>query len=174
MNEVVELYLDSGDNPSIRQIEDEFKMTPLKIRKLLIIAGAFSSDICEQVLELSRSGMSVQEIQRITGLSRASVQSYLPYSKIIYNAEEISLNTERIRLYRERKLAVDSFREKMKENVNVDNLIEVLWGVLNIYLKHYIFTIFCVFHRKGKRLSLVSCILFSKYTSGKISQCFYN
>lgn len=106
------MYLDFGDNPSIRQIADELKMTPLKIRKLLIIAGAFSSDICEQVLELSRSGMSVQEIQRITGLNRVSVQSYLPYSKIIYNAEEISLNAERIRLYRERKLAVDSFREK--------------------------------------------------------------
>ena len=62
---VVELYLDSGENVSIRQIADEFGMTPLKIRKLLITAGVFSSDVCDQVLELFRSGKSVPEIQRI-------------------------------------------------------------------------------------------------------------
>lgn len=73
---VVELYLDSGENVSIRQIADEFGMTPLKIRKLLITAGVFSSDVCDQVLGLFRSGKSVPEIQRITGLSRASVHSY--------------------------------------------------------------------------------------------------
>ena len=66
---VVELYLDSGENVSIRQIADEFGMTPLKIRKILITAGVFSSDVCDQVLELFRSGKSVPEIQRITGLS---------------------------------------------------------------------------------------------------------
>lgn len=89
INEVSKLYIELGDNASIRQIADEFGMTPLKIRKLLITAGVFSSDVCDQVLELYRSGKSVPEIQRITGLSRASVHSYLPYSKIIYSAEEI-------------------------------------------------------------------------------------
>lgn len=130
---VVELYLDSGENVSIRQIADEFGMTPLKIRKLLITAGVFSSDVCDQVLGLFRSGKSVPEIQRITGLSRASVHSYLPYSKVIYNAEEISLNAERIRLYRQRKTAVNSLQIKMKENSNPDKLIEELWDVLILF-----------------------------------------
>lgn len=76
--EVVELYTTSEKEVSIRQIADEFDMTPLKIRKLLITAGVFSSDICDQVLELSKSGKSILEIQKITGLSRASVHSYLP------------------------------------------------------------------------------------------------
>lgn len=65
LNEVSALYVESGDVLSIRQLADEFGMTPLKIRKLLITAGVFSSDVCDQVLDLFRSGKSVPEIQRI-------------------------------------------------------------------------------------------------------------
>lgn len=133
INEVSQWYLESGTKASIRQIADEFEMTPLKIRKLLITAGVFSSEICDQVLELSRSGKSVSEIQTITGLSRASVQSYLPYSKIIYNAEEISQNAERIRLYRKRKSAVHSFQIKIKEDGDEEKLIGELWDILKLF-----------------------------------------
>ncbi len=38
-------------------------------------------------------------------MSRTSVHSYLPYTKMIYNADELSLYAERWRLYRERKRA---------------------------------------------------------------------
>lgn len=81
VNEVSALYVEAGNSMSIRQLADEFDMTPLKIRKLLITSGVFSSDVCDQVLELFRSGKSVPEIQSITGLSRASVHSYL----MLYN-----------------------------------------------------------------------------------------
>lgn len=133
INEVSQLYLESGTKASIRQIADEFEMTPLKIRKLLITAGVFTSDICEQVQALSRSGESVPEIQRITGLSRASVHSYLPYSKIVYNAEKISQNAERIRVYRRRKAAVHSFPRKMKKCGNAELLLEELWIILKLF-----------------------------------------
>ena len=46
---------------------------------------------------------------KITGLSRASVHSYLPYTKIPYNLAELSANAERIRLYRERKRKCEEF-----------------------------------------------------------------
>lgn len=140
MNEVVDVYLNSGENVSIRKIADEFGMTPLKIRKLLVTSGVFSSDICNKVLELSKSGKSVPEIQRITGLSRASVHSYLPYSKIIYNAEEVSLNAERIRLYRARKTVVNEFQKKIKGKGNQDNVIEDLWDVLKLFENYPFYT----------------------------------
>lgn len=63
MNEVSKLYIESEGKVSIRMIADEFGITPLKIRKILITAGVFSSDTCELVLELSRNGKSVHEIQ---------------------------------------------------------------------------------------------------------------
>lgn len=141
INEVSKLYIELGDNASIRQITNEFGMTPSKIRKLLITAGVFSSDVCDQVLELSRSGKSVPEIQRITGLSRASVHSYLPYSKIIYNAEEMSVNAERIRLYRDRKETIYNFRKHLKESGDTDKLVEELWKVIEVFEKYPFYTI---------------------------------
>lgn len=140
LNEVSALYVESGENLSVRRLADEFGMTPLKIRKILITAGVFSSDICDQVLELSKSGKSISDIQRITGLSRASVHSYLPYSKVIYNAEEISLNAERIRLYRDRKEAIHKFRKHLKESGDTDKLGEELWKVITIFEKYPFYT----------------------------------
>lgn len=154
--EVVELYATSEKEVSIRQIADEFDMTPLKIRKLLITAGVFSSDICDQVLELSKSGKSVLEIQKITGLSRASVHSYLPYSKIVYNAVDMSVNAERIRLYRGRKEAVHNFRKHMKESGGVtDILVEELWKVIAVFEKYPFYTMKgfrFTYHVKGNEI----------------------
>ena len=143
LNEVSALYVESEECLSIRQLADEFGMTPLKIRKLLITAGVFSSDVCDQVLDLFRSGKSVPEIQKITGLSRASVHSYLPYSKVIYNAEEISLNAERIRLYRERKEAIKKFRKHLEESGDADKLVEELWNVITIFEKYPFYSRSC-------------------------------
>ena len=50
---------------------------------------------------------------KITGLSRASVHSYLPYTKIPYKLDELSANAERIRLYRERKKKCKEFRSNL-------------------------------------------------------------
>lgn len=92
------------------------------------------------MLELSKRGKSVLEIQKITGLSRASVHSYLPYSKIVYNAEEMSVNADRIKLYRKRKEEVHSFRKQLKEGCDTDKLVEELWKVIIIFEKYPFYT----------------------------------
>ena len=48
---------------------------------------------------------------KLTGLSRASVHSYLPYTKGIYNAAEISLNAERCRTYKNRQEQIRLLKE---------------------------------------------------------------
>lgn len=142
MNEVVALYTSSGNKKglSIRQIADELDMTSLKVRKLLISAGVFVSDICNQVQELKEDGKTIFEIQKITGLSRASVHSYLPYSKIVYNAKEISLNAERIRVYRDRKIQVSFFKEQVKRNRNTEILGNELWKVVRVFENYPFYT----------------------------------
>lgn len=71
-------------------------MTPLKVRKLLITTGAYHTAISKVVNALVREGKSVADIQKLTNLSRASVQSYLPYSKTVYKMEERTLLAERL------------------------------------------------------------------------------
>ena len=45
-------------------------------------------------------------------LSRASVHSYLPYTKIIYKMNESSTGADRMKLYRERKTACELLRKE--------------------------------------------------------------
>lgn len=56
-------------------------------------------------------------------LSRASVYSYLPYIKIIYNAEEISANAQRLQIYRKRKKFVSEFQSAAKNNQLTERII---------------------------------------------------
>ena len=88
----------------------------------MITAGIFISDICTEVNELHEQGKSVAEIMEITGLSRASVHSYLPYSKGIYNAAELSVNAERCRTYRNRQEQI----RRLQEHPSEDNLWQAI------------------------------------------------
>lgn len=106
IEKVAEAYLTrgaSGEHASLRSLAKEFDTTVLRIRKMLITAGVYSSELSDRVNALYEEGMTVEEIQRETGLGRASVHSYLPYTKSVYNMEEVSEETERIRRYRRRR-----------------------------------------------------------------------
>ena len=63
---------------SLRSLADELNISLLKLRKLLITADVFTSDICTEINDLHQSGKKIPEIMKFTGLSRASVHSYLP------------------------------------------------------------------------------------------------
>lgn len=79
---VVESYEETGE---LKITANEFSLSPLKIRKMLITAGVYWNEVSDEVNELYRQGKTVQQIMEITGLKKSSVNGYLPYSKIIYN-----------------------------------------------------------------------------------------
>lgn len=114
--------------PSLRTLANEFNITLLKTRKLLITAGVFSSEISETVNALKKEEKSIEEIMDITGLSRASVHSYLPYSKTVYNTNERTLAAERVKTYRERKVAAE--RLISLENEDASQYKELLWNAI--------------------------------------------
>lgn len=107
---------------SLRTLAAELNISLLKLRKLLITAGLFTSDICTEVNNLYKSGKKILEIMELTGLSRASVHSYLPYTKGLYNADELSLNAERCRLYRGRQEKIRLLQKVQSE----DNLWQAI------------------------------------------------
>lgn len=114
---------------SLRQVACEFDITLIKARKLLITAGAYHTEISEEVQALKASGKSVEQIMELTGLKRSSVHSYLPYTKSIYNLQELSLDAERCRVYRERKKAVAA----MAECKDCEELEEKLWEAIRLF-----------------------------------------
>lgn len=134
------------DHVSLNEVAAEFGITAMKARKLLITAGVYSTETSREIQSLYASGKKIPEIQSILGLSRASVHSYLPYTKGSYNMTELSTNAERTKLYRKRKTALEKLQNMLRrcgykesnvsadvENCSMEELEANLWTVLLLY-----------------------------------------
>ena len=117
---------------SLQAIGDELGLNPIKVRKLLITAGVYESEVAEKVrdtFEEYRETQNYKEAILSTAndlqLSKASVTSYLPYKKGVYfpstEKEKISVGAERQRRYR----AMKQWRINPTE--------ENFWGVVVAY-----------------------------------------
>lgn len=126
--------------PGLNAVSTEFGITALKSRKLLITAGVYSTALSRQVMELHTRGAKIDQIMKSTGLSRASVHSYLPYTKIPYKMEELSVNAERIHLYRERKKKCEEFSANLATLAGqpTKEQEDTLWSML-LYLQGCVF-----------------------------------
>lgn len=58
------------EHPPLREIADEFELNPIKVRKLLITAGVYHSDIADSVLKMYNEKKSVAEIMTLTGFQK--------------------------------------------------------------------------------------------------------
>ncbi len=109
MEAAVVLY---KDNITLQAIADALSLNPIKVRKLLITARVYESDIATLVQQTFNDFRNTQNYSTaVTStmtalqLSRPSVTSYLPYKKGVYfpeeaDAENISTGAERQRHYR--------------------------------------------------------------------------
>lgn len=109
MDDAVALY---DEECSLQDIADALNLNPIKVRKLLITADVYESEVAEKVrdtFEEYRETQNYKEAILSTAnalqLSKASVTSYLPYQKGVYfpstaEKEKISVGAERQRRYR--------------------------------------------------------------------------
>ena len=130
MDSAVALY---DSEMSLQAIGDELGLNPIKVRKLLITAGVYESEVAEKVKntfeeyrETQDYKTSILSTSSTLQLSKASVTSYLPYQKGVYfpstaSKEKISIGAERQRRYR----AMKRWRTAPTE--------ENFWGVVLVY-----------------------------------------
>ena len=100
---------------SLQAIGDELGLNPIKVRKLLITAGVYESEVAQKVQDTFEEYREIQDYKtsilstvNALQLSKASVTSYLPYQKGVYfpstaSKEKISVGAERQRRYRAMK-----------------------------------------------------------------------
>ncbi|MBR1765142.1 MAG: hypothetical protein IJ746_07075 [Ruminococcus sp.] len=88
---------------SLRTVAKFFGLSAMKVRKILITGGAYTNDLVRQIGELHREGKSVTKIAALLNMTRANVNSYLPYEGVIYNMPERSVAADRQARYRKRK-----------------------------------------------------------------------
>lgn len=118
------------EKQEIKATAAELDLAELKVRKLLITSGKLCYPQTQEIQNLQRSGKNMDQIQSILGLSRASINAYLPYSKIPYKESEVSANADRCELYRKRKAAVE-------EIINSDTL----WDALLLFQGYKFYTV---------------------------------
>lgn len=136
IQEIVDAYLypqellsdESGRTP-LNVLAEEFSLSSLKVRKLLVTAGVYDTPICRRVQELYAVGKTVKEIQHLTGLSAASVSGYLPYRKTVYKLEDRTVLAERLQRYRKRKQAVQKVMELLMYGTE-EEVIEAVWNAV--------------------------------------------
>ena len=130
MESAVALY---NSEMSLQAIGEELGLNPIKVRKLLITAGVYESDVAEKVKNTFEEYRETQDYKssilstvNTLQLSKASVTSYLPYQKGVYfpstEKEKISVGAERQRRYR----AMKRWRTNPTE--------ETFWGVVLAYV----------------------------------------
>ena len=130
MESAVALY---DSEMSLQAVGDELGLNSIKVRKLLITAGVYESEVAEKVKNTFEEYRETQDYKtsilstaNALQLSKASVTSYLPYQKGVYfpstaSKEKISVGAERQRRYR----AMKRWRDEPTE--------ENLWGVVRAY-----------------------------------------
>ena len=129
MESAVALY---NSEMSLQAIGDALNLNPIKVRKLLITAGVYESEVAEKVKNTFEEYRETQDYKtsilstaNTLKLSKASVTSYLPYKKGVYfqstEKEKISVGAERQRRFR----AMKRWR--------VDPTEENFWGMVVSY-----------------------------------------
>lgn len=113
---VTEVYQHTNE---IKATAIELSLPPNKVKKLLITAKVLTYLETEQIQSLQADHIPMAEIQHIMNLSYPAVNTYLPYTKVIYKMSEVSQNAERIKRYKARKAAV--------EELGINRTEENLW-----------------------------------------------
>ena len=138
MDSAVALY---EEDCSLRSIADALTLNPIKVRKLLITAGVYESDVAEKVQDTFEEYRETQNYKEAIlstvaalDLSKASVTSYLPYQKGVYfpstEKEKISVGAERRRRYRAvRKLRLEPTEEHLWETVLLYSGVPIPAGI---------------------------------------------
>ena len=119
----------SPDAPTLVDVATAMQTTTLKVRKMLVTTGYYSTQASRKVQELHDSGSSIQEIMEKTGLSRASVNTYLPYSKGAYKLDAPTLYAEQRRLYRKRERACNA----LLDHLDSEDVEEYLWETVKAF-----------------------------------------
>ena len=135
---VTDTYLNPPENTAdengrmyLNLLAEEFSMTPIKVRKLLISSGFYHTPISDEINKLYQNGKTIKEIQKITGLSAASISGYLPYQKTVYNLEVSTDVANRLRKYRNRKAMVEKLAAEIE--TGAEHTKNLLWETITAF-----------------------------------------
>ncbi len=81
--QIIDAYQEMG---SISAVQKRLRVSEVKIRRVLITEGLWSSKTSRQIWALADKGMSLQEIAETLNTTQKAVEAYMPYRRGSYEA----------------------------------------------------------------------------------------
>lgn len=94
-------------------LAEEFGISRIKVRKILITTGDMTYPETRQIQELLELGLKMDQLCGQLQMAPSTVNSLLPYSKGVYGLD-VSAAADRTELYRARKAAVEELKDAAK------------------------------------------------------------
>ena len=104
--------------PTMNEVAREMNITIIKLKRLLISGGFYSSATSRDVQKMFNEKKSIEQICEALNIRPATVYANLPYSKGVYNLQEPSLYSDQSVRYRKRKRAVEALQMKVQDGVD--------------------------------------------------------
>ncbi len=139
---IIKVYLQTC---SVKETAQRLETYSIKVRRVLITEGLWSSRTSETIGRLWEQGMTVAEIAEKLCLSEKNIQSYLPYTRGQYGGKNRSDTAVRSGIYRERmrmaansqpvkKLHIESMMQKEGKK-SMENKMRKVDNVICLHLE---------------------------------------
>lgn len=127
-----------GDVPGRKKQEllaEEFGISRIKVRKILITTGDITYPQTQQIQVLMADGLRMPAVAEKMGISISSVNSLLPYTKGVYGLD-VSAAADRTQLYRARKQII----LELKDAIQTGDWSLELWKAICLFQNYPFFT----------------------------------
>ena len=94
-------------------LAEEFGISRIKVRKILITTGDLTYPETRLIQELLAAGLKMDQLCEQLQMAPSTVNSLLPYSKGVYGLE-VSAAADRTEVYRARKAAAEELKDAVK------------------------------------------------------------
>lgn len=128
----------SENRPFLYELAEQFGTSTVRIRKILITKGLYSTAVTREVAKLSAEGCNTDQICEIMSIKPGAVVAAMPYCKGIYNVDPRTPVGERTYKKRQRRSAAKKLR-KIVEELSLDSpediqtCKELLWDCIILY-----------------------------------------
>ena len=105
---------------SIAEIAKKLHTTQVRVQRVLITEGLWTSKRTRQIAEMRMQGMSIPEIAELLGKDEKTIQTFLPYSRGLYGRNE-TIESVKSRDYRDRMQTAAT--NMVKEEAEMQSLL---------------------------------------------------
>ena len=127
------------DTHSVLETARRLNTYPIKVRRVLITEGLWSSKSSREIARMFDSGMKISEIAEELDMTDKNVQAYMPYSKGEYGKPNKSNNAVNTNNYRRRNSAIASRQPEKKDSLLSDaistSIVRSRKSIMRLYLE---------------------------------------